>query len=52
MSTLTRVLIVVACLIAAIGCYVFGVRSGGLVFLAAGLLFEALFWIGIFGKKK
>jgi len=42
----------VACLFAAIACYSFGVPAGGPVFIIAGLIFEGMFWFGIFGKKK
>ncbi|MDO8342562.1 MAG: hypothetical protein Q7T48_05130 [Cellvibrio sp.] len=52
MKTITRVIITVACLFAAIGCYAFGVPVGGVVFLLAGLIFEGMFWFGIFGKWK
>jgi hypothetical protein len=52
LKTATRVVIVVACLFAAIGCYFFGVPAGGVVFLLLGLIFEGMFWFGIFGKWK
>ena len=35
----------------AIGCYVFGIPAGGAVFFILGLVFELLFWVGIFGRK-
>lgn len=52
MKVINRLVIIVACLFAAIGCYSFGVPAGGVVFLLAGLMFESMFWMGIFGKKK
>lgn len=52
MKLIYRVALVVACFFAAIACYVFGVPVGGAVFIVLGLVFEALFWTGIFGKKK
>lgn len=52
MKTITRVAIIVACLLAAIACYVFGVPVGGVAFLVAGLIFEGMFWLGVFGKWK
>jgi len=52
LKTINRVVISIACLFAAIGCYVFGVPVGGGLFLLAGLVFEGMFWFGIFGKKK
>jgi hypothetical protein len=52
LKTINRVGITVACLLAAIGCYVFGVPIGGSAFLVAGIIFEGMFWLGIFGKWK
>jgi len=52
MNMIFRVLLIVACFFAAIACYVFGVPVGGIVFVILGVIFEGLFWIGIFGKKK
>jgi hypothetical protein len=46
------VAIVVFCFFAAIACYVFGVPAGGVAFVVLGLIFEGLFWAGIFGGKK
>ena len=52
MKILTRTLTAVFCLFAAIACYVFGVPVGGAVFIVLGLMFEGLFWTGVFGRKK
>lgn len=52
MKTITRVAITLACLLAAIACYGFGVPIGGVAFLVAGLIFEGMFWLGMFGKWK
>ena len=52
MNILWRVLLVVLCFFAAIACYVFGLPAGGVVFFILGILFEGLFWLGIFGRKK
>ena len=52
MNILFRVALVIVCFFAAIACYVFGVPVGGVAFLAFGVIFEGLFWFGIFGKKK
>lgn len=52
MKIISRVAITLGCLLAAIACYVFGVPVGGLAFLVAGLIFEGMFWLGIFGKWK
>jgi len=51
MKFFKRMLITVLCFFAAIACYVFGIPAGGMVFLILGLIFEAMFWFGIFGKK-
>ena len=42
----------VFCLFAAIGCYSFGVPTGGVAFFVLGMGFEVLFWFGIFGRRK
>ncbi len=52
MNMVYRVTLSLFCLVAAIGCYVFGIPVGGVVFFILGLVFEGLFWFGIFGKKK
>ena len=52
LKPILRVVIIVMCLFAAIGCYVFGIPAGGIAFLVAGVIFEAMFWLGIFGKWK
>uniref|UniRef100_UPI001CAA89E4 hypothetical protein n=1 Tax=Teredinibacter waterburyi TaxID=1500538 RepID=UPI001CAA89E4 len=52
MSVVYRALLILCFLFLAIACYVFGVPAGGVVFLLLGLVFEGLFWAGIFGKKK
>ena len=52
MRILARVVLVILCFFAGIACYVFGVPAGGLIFIAFGLVFESLFWLGIFGRKS
>jgi hypothetical protein len=52
MNVVYRVLLIVLFFFAAIACYVFGVPAGGIVFLILGLIFEGLFWTGVFGRKK
>lgn len=52
MKIMYRVALTVVCFFAAIACYSFGIPAGGIVFLVLGLVFEGLFWTGIFGKKK
>ena len=52
MHILKRVIFVVFCFFAAMACYAFGVPVGGFAFLVLGLIFEGLFWVGIFGRKK
>ncbi len=51
MGFIKRVLITVLCFFVAIACYVFGIPAGGVIFLILGLAFEAMFWLGVFGKK-
>lgn len=52
MSSIPRLLLIVVCFFAAIACYVFGAPAGGVAFIILGLVFEGLFWTGIFGRKK
>ncbi len=52
MKLLKRILLTVLCFFAAIACYVFGIPAGGVAFFVLGMVFEVLFWFGIFGKKK
>ena len=52
MGFIKRFVFVLVCLFAAIACYAFGIPQGGVVFLVAGLVFEGLFWFGLFGGKK
>jgi len=42
----------VFCFLAAIACYSFGIPIGGIVFFLLGIVFEALFWFGVLGRKK
>ncbi|UTF58977.1 hypothetical protein [Gilvimarinus sp. DA14] len=48
MKLMTRLLILIGCFFGAIACYVFGIPAGGAIFLGIGLIFEALFWTGLF----
>ena len=52
MNVVYRVILVIACFFAAIACYSFGIPAGGIAFFVLGVIFEGLFWVGIFGKKK
>ena len=52
MKTFKRFIVTALCLLAAIFCYVFGVPAGGALFLVLGLIFEGLFWLGIFRRPK
>ena len=47
-----RVFVVPVCFFAAIACYSFGVPAGGVIFIILGVLFEGLFWRGVFGARK
>lgn len=48
MKLMTRLLILIGCFFGAIACYVFGIPAGGAIFFGIGLIFEALFWTGLF----
>jgi len=52
LKVIARVLFLVFCFFAAIASYAFGIPAGGIVFLVLGIVFEGLFWAGIFGRKK
>lgn len=52
MNLIYRVLLIVVCFFAAIACYAFGVPAGGVAFVILGVIFEGLFWTGLFGKKQ
>ena len=52
MKTMTRILVVLLCFIAAIACYGFGFQQGGVFFIGLGFVFEGLAWFGIFKPKK
>ncbi|WP_086929366.1 hypothetical protein [Agarilytica rhodophyticola] len=52
MNRLVRVALTIGCFFTAIACYVFGVPVGGIAFIILGVIFEGLFWVGVFGKKK
>ena len=52
MNIVVRVAVLVFFLFAAIGCYAFGIPAGGVVFFVLGLVFEGMFWMGVFGKRK
>ena len=50
MDIFKRWIFTIICLPLAISCYVYGVPVGGALFLLAGIAFELLFWIGLFGR--
>ena len=52
MKTMTRILVVLMCLVAAIASYGFGFAQGGVIFIGLGVVFEGLAWFGIFSPKK
>ncbi len=51
MNSLKRIILTALCFFTAIGCYVFGTPAGGAVFFVLGLVFELLFWFGVFNKS-
>jgi hypothetical protein len=52
MDFLKRMLFAAVCCVAAIACYSRGIPQGSVLFLVAGLGFEALFWFGLLGKRS
>jgi hypothetical protein len=52
MDKLTRFLILIVLIIAAISSYSYGNSTGIFVFIILGFIFEGLFWTGLFSKKK
>jgi hypothetical protein len=52
MKKLKRILILVFCFVAATVCYLFGIPAGGAAFLVLGMVFEALFWLGVVGTRR
>jgi hypothetical protein len=49
---MTRILILLLFLFVAIACYAIGIPRGTIVFIILGVIFEGLFWIGLFNRKK
>ncbi|NWO06925.1 MAG: hypothetical protein HLX50_14875 [Alteromonadaceae bacterium] len=52
MQARTRVLLTLFFLMAAVACYIFGMNAGGFAFILVGLVFEVLFWVGVFTRKE
>jgi len=52
MNKLTRFLILAILIFAAVSSYSYGNATGIFVFIILGLIFEGLFWTGLFSKKK
>lgn len=52
MKIITRISILLLLLFAAIACYAIGIPRGTIVFIVLGVIFEGLFWVGLFGRKK
>lgn len=52
MNIFIRVALIILFFFAAIACYTFGVPVGGVLFIILGIVFEGMFWFGIFGKKR
>jgi hypothetical protein len=51
-TKLKRITVALLFLLAAIACYVFGVPVGGAFFLALGVVFEGIFWVKLFKRKR
>ncbi len=52
MSKLYRFSILVLLIVAALSAYSYGSTSGLFVFIIIGFIFEGMFWIRLFRKKK
>ena len=52
MQARTRVLLALFFLMAAVACYIVGMNAGGFAFILVGLVFEVLFWVGVFPRKE
>lgn len=52
MTRFLRLLVAVLSLFAAIACYGLGAPSGGVIFLAFGMMFEGYFWYQVLRKTK
>lgn len=52
MHPFLRFIIMIMCLLLALGCYFVGVPAGGLGFLILGLVFEGGFWLSAFGRRR
>lgn len=52
MNTIIRFLILAALIFAAIGSYSYGSSTGVFFFIILGFIFEGLFWIKLFRKKR
>ncbi|KZN33685.1 hypothetical protein [Pseudoalteromonas luteoviolacea] len=52
MSVVYRILIALVLLVCAISAYSFGNSAGLFGFIILGFLFEAAFWLKLFGRKK
>ncbi|WP_175405863.1 hypothetical protein [Shewanella sp. MEBiC00475] len=52
MNKITRFLILAVLIFAALSSYSYGNATGIFVFIILGVIFESLFWIGLFRKNK
>ncbi len=52
MQKRTRVFLTLFFLMVAAACYIFGMNAGGFAFILVGLVFEALFWFGVFAREE
>ncbi|MCU7553408.1 hypothetical protein OCL06_02210 [Alteromonas sp. ASW11-19] len=48
----SRIAVIVLCLLAAIGCYVVGLRAGIVVFVLLGVVFELIFWLRLASRDR
>jgi len=52
MSTLSRITTICLLLLSALICYGLGLQKGVAFFIVLGVVFEGLFWVGLFGLDK
>jgi len=52
MSILSRITIICFLLLSALICYGLGLQKGVAFFIVLGVVFEGLFWAGLFGLDK
>jgi len=52
MNKISRLVILVLLIVAALSSYIYGSATGIFVFIILGFIFEGMFWTGVFRKNK